>query len=182
MKITKDMNFSVRIVGLSRSTVLKLLGVFEKSGILWRSGCDATQYYPSNTFIHCERGRLCCDSDPLATNYSYAEFMDLYCGKMKTFVHEGKVYRYLDPTEGFVANSESELKKNIIVSDYGKCWNTVNIIGILPMRSFSFMADNDMAYKLAAVYVKDLEPKTVEMTVAEIEAKLGVKNLKVVKG
>ena len=185
----------------------KLMEHLEKDGYVWNGGAlKPTEYDPydrvcdpvprdtpiSISFIGSNRDRIVyswCKDDKYDGALSFTEFMK----KERSYMD---IFKKSDLEDGMVVGL-----RNGDYCMYFQQWNTIaDYSGHVPMSSYDEdlyeRIDHDLdimeVYKLDTVYSLKFSPEdsnmelvwsrttTTEMTISEIEEKLGIKNLKVV--
>ena len=185
MRIEKSSKFSVHLAGVSRAMRVKVHEIFALNKIKWTTGEKADEYISQNDYVYYNvRGTnfsLHHGSESKLTVYTAAEFIKKYKFG-KTFEFKGKIYRELEADLPWAAAHESEYK-NLLVKVKSCSWVERQIMAVIPAQQTKKFVDTcTIFWEYAAEYVKDVPSKKVEMTIAEIEAKLGIENLKIKKG
>ena len=186
-KITKrTKKFTVLRGTLAQFT--RTMEIFESHGIKWASGQKASEYLYSDCgsgifykyYGNCDIRNGSVEEHGIKI-YTPEEFEARF-GSSDLIELDGKLYRPMKTAIGWVANTESEYKYVIVRDDISSGWHSPRLLhAILPTHTYSFKTDG-ASWRFAAEYVKDCKPKKVEMTIAEIEARLGINNIRVVKG
>ena len=186
-KINKNSEFTVLTNLATISQLKKVLEIFEANEIRWASGQKASEYMPPEGHSisynkYRNRHLMHAEGANTPVKITADSFIKKY-GSGETFEYKGNIYRRLDNSTPWVADSKCESLKNAILSNNGHHWSPGNVIAIIPCLESAFVCNYGRRWAYAAEFVKvKTASRKVEMTIAELETLTGIKGLKIKKG
>ena len=157
-----------------------ILKIFESNAHRWLNGQSPLAFNPTYECICSENGVLTQRDSNMANHFTADEFLEKFGKDDDVITFHNRKYRKL-PATPFVAEKESQAIRCLVWDDDLASSSTETVYGCIPMKTNYPFVTAMNRWKNAAVLIED-RPEKVEMTVAEIEEKLGVKNLKIKKG